>query len=258
MSTTKRRRSAPKRRAPISNKATSWSFSRYSDYKQCPLKFKLKHIDKIKEPGSPAMQRGADIHDMAEDYIKGKSRRLPKELAHFKEEFQFFRKQYKKAINGMVVEDTWAFTKDWDRTTWDDWTHCWIRIKLDCAHTEEDDLLIVTDWKTGKFRPDMNEDYIEQLELYALAALLLHEHINRVMPRLAYLDEDYIYPEEESREQEDLIFTRKDIPKLKKLWEKRVRPMMNDKSFAPKPNDKCHWCFYRCSNKNSGGGQCKF
>jgi hypothetical protein len=159
---------ASKKVIPI-KKITSWSFSRYSDYKQCPAKAKYKHIDRIKEPPNPAMARGAAIHTLAEEYIKGKGRTLPPELKLFEAEFKALRKQFKKSINGMVVEDNWSFTSNWEETAWDDWIHCWVRIKLDCAHHEGDDILIVTDWKTGKFREEMNEDYVEQLELYALA-----------------------------------------------------------------------------------------
>jgi putative RecB family exonuclease len=233
---------------------TSWSFSRYSDYKQCPLKAKLKHLDKISEPPNEAMARGVAIHTLTEKYIKGEGRSLPPELKLFKDEFKKLRAQYKKKADEMVVEDNWSFTKDWGKATWDDWVGCWVRIKLDCAHHEDENTLVVTDWKTGKFRPELNEEYVEQLELYALSALLLHEHIEQVKPRLVYLDVGVIYP----GPGEELVFTRKDIPKLKKLWEKRTKAMMNDKQFAPRPNDKCRWCFYRNSNKAAGGGQCKY
>lgn len=235
-------------------KLTSWSFSRYSDYKQCPLKCKLKHIDKISEPPNEAMARGAQIHNLAEDFIKGKVPKLAPELKLFEKEFKRLRAMFKKISQSMVVEDNWAFTKDWDETAWNNWTECFVRIKLDCAHHEEDTVLVVTDWKTGKFRPELNEEYVEQLELYALAALLLHEHIQLVKPRLAYLDLGVTYPEAGA----ELVFTRADIPKLKKLWEKRTKAMLNDKQFAPRPNDKCRFCFYRSSNKANGGGQCRF
>lgn len=234
---------------------TAWSFSRYSTYKQCPLKAKLNFIDKIQEPPNEAMERGSRIHALAEDYIKGKIRALPAELKLFKEDFKFFKTQYKKSISGMVVEDTWSFTKDWNETQWNDWVNCWVRIKLDCAHHEDDSTLIITDFKTGKYRPMQNEEYVEQLELYALAALLLHEHIEIAKPRLQYLDTGEIYP---SPEDDALVFTRADIPKLKKLWDKRTKPMLSDTTFAPKPNDKCRWCFYRKGNAANGGGQCKF
>lgn len=233
---------------------TSWSFSRYGDYRQCPLKAKLKHLDKIQEPPNDAMARGAAIHDMAEGYIKGKISRMPAELKRFDKLFRELRKQYKKKINGMVVEDMWAFDRKWNETAWNDWANCWVRIKLDCASHDDEVTLRIRDWKTGKFRDEMNEDYVEQLELYALAALILHDHIERVIPELVYLDQGSIYPPEG----EEMVFTRDDIPKLKKKWEQRVKAMVNDKKFAPRPNDKCRWCFYRAANKDAGGGQCKF
>lgn len=236
---------------------TSWSYSRYSDYKQCPLKFRLKHIDKISEPKNQAMERGSSIHTMAENFIKGKIKKLPVELQHFKVEFLKLKGQYKKKISGVIVEDNWSFTSNWTKTQWNDWVNCWVRIKLDCAHYEDGSTLVVTDWKTGKFNLSYGaSDYVEQLELYALAALLLHDHIETVKPRLVYLDHGKIYPG--GGQEEELTFTRADIPRLKTNWAKRVKPMMNDKIFAPKPNNMCKWCHFRASNKDNGGGQCKF
>lgn len=112
---------------------TSWSYSRYSDWRQCPLKAKLKHIDKIKEPGNAAMERGSKIHEDAERYIKGTAVKLAPELALFKDEFKMLRALYKKKALPMVVEDNWAFTATWTETAWNDWVNCWVRIKLDCA-----------------------------------------------------------------------------------------------------------------------------
>lgn len=233
---------------------TAWSFSRYTTYNQCPLKLKLSAIDRIKEPPNDAMTRGSLIHTLAEDHIKGKTKKLPPELKQFSAEFKKLKALYKKTPLLMAVEDNWSFTKDWSETQWNNWTECWVRIKLDCAHHEDGETLIITDWKTGKFRPEEVEVYIEQLELYALAAMLLYPHINCVKPRLVYLDLGITYPDIT----DELIFTRADVPNLKKLWGKRVKPMMSDKIFAPRPNDKCKWCFYRHGNKAAGGGQCKY
>jgi len=236
---------------------TSWSFSRYSTYKVCPLKAKISFIDKIQEPPNEAMSRGNAIHTLAEEFIKGKAAKLAPELKLFEKEFKRLRAMFKKVSQAMVVEDQWAFTKDWDETQWNNWAACYVRIKLDCAHHEGEAVMMVTDWKTGKFRPEQNEEYVEQLELYALSALLLHEHIEEVIPRLAYTDLGRIYPN--GTDEPVLSYTRKDIPRLKKLWEKRVKPMMSDTTFAPRPNDKCKWCWYGQSKKAAGGpGLCKY
>ena len=67
------------------------------------------------------MQRGLDIHKLAEDYIKGSIARLPKELKNFEALFKQLKAQFKKKVHGMTIEETWAFTKDWGLTVWNDW-----------------------------------------------------------------------------------------------------------------------------------------
>ena len=36
------------------NGVTAWSYSRLSDYQQCPARFKRKHIDKLPAPADRA------------------------------------------------------------------------------------------------------------------------------------------------------------------------------------------------------------
>lgn len=229
---------------------TSWSFSRYNVYKLCPYKAKLMFIEKRKEPPNEAMARGDAIHKLAEKYIKGEILRCPPELKLFKDEFTKLRKLFKSKLQAMVVEDSWNFREDWSETVWNDWVGCWLRIKLDCAHQENADELDLTDWKTGKFRAEKNEEYVEQLELYALTALVMKPHIKRVYPRLCYLDLGITYPEKRG----DLVFTQEDVPRLKKLWLARTKKMLTDKKFAPRPNNLCSYCFFSAKNK----GPCKY
>ena len=235
---------------------TAWSFSRYTAYKECPAKLKYSAIDKISEPSNTAMQRGNAIHQMAENYIKGTLKVLPPELKLFKDELAKLKKMFKADPGSMIVEQQWAFSKAWGDSSWFDMATCWARIKMDCGHHEDDTTLIVTDWKTGKFREHEVIIYTEQLELYALSAMLLHPHIETVRPRLVYLDQDLVW---DGPPNKPLVFTRTDIPALKKAWEKRVKPMLADTIFAPRPNSKCKWCFYGQSGKVKGGpGLCKY
>lgn len=236
-------------------KFMAWSWSRYSDYKTCPLKAKLAHLDKIREPKNAAMERGALLHDQARDYIKGILKKLPVDLKLVKAELNKLKKLFGKRILGAIVEEDWAFTKDWTLTQWNDWNGCVLRVKLDAAHYLSEDILIFTDWKSGKFRQEFHEEYLEQLELYALAAFVKLPHVNEVRPRLYYVDLGQEYPEPNK----PLVFKRSDVPALKKTWAKRTRAMLNDTVFPPKPNDKCRWCFYGQSGKSKGGpGLCKF
>jgi len=244
---------------PIIKKITSWSFSRYSAYVGCAFKAKLKFIDKLPEPGNDAMARGSAIGKMAEDYVKGAIARLPKELKAFEAEFKKLKAMYKKGskLLPMTVEDTWAFRADWTQTVWNDWNGCRARIKIDVGHFEDENTYVVTDWKTGKFRPEKNAEYLEQLELYALGALLKYEAMDlTIKVRLGYLDQGIMYTGEGDTE---LTYTLKDLPGLKKLWEKRTKPMLADTRFAPKPSNLCRWCHFGQSGVANGGpGRCKF
>lgn len=238
----------------MTKKITSWSWTRYADYRQCPAMTKYKHIDRLKEPKGPALERGAMIHDLASGFIKGTIKALPPELKNFAAEFRKLKAMFKKKNHGMTVEDDWAFTKDWQRTLWNDWSGCVVRIKLDCAHPVGKKL-IVTDWKTGKYRDEDVVMYQEQLELYALAALILHPKIEVVHPRLVYLDAERYFP----GSMDDLLFEQKDVVKLKKLWAERTQPMLNDTVFAKRATDKCRWCWFGQSKKSMGGpGLCEF
>jgi RecB family exonuclease len=230
----------------------SWSFSRYNDYRTCPAKAKYKHIEKRKEPPSPAMERGAQIHTLCEQYVKGLHPTLPPELKLFKGEFLELRKMYKAKKLPMIVEDNWAFDKEWGESTWNDWMNCWVRIKLDMARYTTPNRLHVTDYKTGKMSEWKVAEYMEQLELYVLAALLMSavEDVE-VVADLWFLDHGEKYP----AAGDERVYTRADLPALLKSWTARVKPMMADKRFAPTPSaNACRYCFFKKEN----GGPCQF
>ncbi len=233
---------------------TSWSFSRYADYQQCPLKAKLKFIDRIKEPPNAAMQRGVEIHNLAEAFIKGELDSLPNELRQFSKLFRRLRRKFSKRDGSLIIEDTWAFTASWTPTTWDDWSGCRVRIKVDCAERSGNEL-IVRDWKTGKYRPEKHAEYLEQLQLYALGGLLSCVDVERVRAELVYLDIGQTHP---GPDEPAIFYTRDQLDDLISAWERRVKPMLSDTCFAPRPSNLCNWCFFRQSNRANGGGQCQF
>jgi hypothetical protein len=257
-------------------KVTYWSFSVYNAYKECPFTVKMSVLKKIKSPGSIHMDRGNDAHKLCEDYIKGtitlaQLKTGAKNLAlkplgaldDVLPELTRLRKLYaqrnKLAARAMqpTVEETWAFTKDWAITYVKDWNNCALRVKLDVGEFFEEKgriIYVPTDWKTGRFYEEKNDEYIEQLELYALAVLVVYPHVDEVRPRLVYLDEGIVFPDPKT----PLAFTRDDLGPLKKLWEKRTRPLLNDTKLAPRPGNYCRRCFYRSSNAAEGGGQCKY
>lgn len=247
---------------PWANHFTSWSFSRYQAYRKCPFAAKLANLDKIKDPvplpADHPMVRGDRIHKLADAYVKGASPpKVPEELKNFAPLLKALRKKRKADPETVVVEETWAFRKDWSITTYDDWSACWLRVKLDVAEVDECTVRPL-DWKTGKYSPQWNvEEYMEQVDLYAMAGLMMYADVGpelRVIPTLLYTDAGVTHP----AAGEEKVYVPAMLPALKKKWEKAVKPMMADRAFAPKPNRFCSTCFYRKGNGAAGGGQCKF
>jgi len=221
---------------------TAWSFSRLSDYEDCPFKAKLKHLDKKREPDSPAMKRGTDIHADAQRFSIGADKVLPESLKLFADEFKGLRKRK----STLAVEQQVAFNAKWEPVDWFS-PEAWVRVVLDCtfdATFKGSGLVrVVIDYKTGKIR----EESLEQLDLYAIASFSNEggAKIKRCDAELWYLDAGEI---------KDRSYTREGAEALKKTWGKRVAPMMADTTFKPKPGNACRWCFH----SKSKGGPCKY
>jgi hypothetical protein len=247
---------AVKRAAP--KVFTAWSYSRYRDFKKCPLFAKLKHLDKVPEPDSPAMARGTAIHKLAEDYLLGKLKKVPGDLRPLAGHFQAARKW-----PGLLCEEQWCFDKNWspvyvpskpfnlfNASEWAAFRSVWLRVKMDLhvrVQATEGSALIVVDHKTGKFREYEQASYAEQQEIYGMGGLLKYPDVDVVAPRMWYIDEGIQHGE-------DVLYPRADLPRLRKLWEQRVRPMFTETRFRPRQNDKCKWCPYG----KEASGHCPF
>lgn len=220
----------------------AWSYSRYGDYTQCPAMFKYKHLDKLPTKGSPAMQRGSDIHKEGENWLKTPGKRpLPASYVNFKAEML--------QLKGLapMVEQQWGFTRQWQPTGWFG-NDTWLRIICDVAVKYDDGTADIIDFKTGK----MYETNKDQVELFSTSPFMKWPEVNEVTTRLWYLDvTDPSGAGDNVVEQE---YTRGDFDRIKAGWEKKVQPMFNDRKFAPRPSGKCGWCDF----SKAKGGPCKF
>ena len=209
----------------------SWSYSKLLDFEQCPLRFKMKHVDRIPEEKSPAADRGTHIHSLAEDFTNGKLKSLAPELRHFSDEFEVLRREYKaKAVS---LEGEWGFANSWEPH---DYRTAWLRMKADAVlHKQDSAEAVVIDFKTGKkFGNEVKHG--EQVQLYALATAIREPWIKNITVELWYLDLDDLTANTYTRTQA-LSF----IPG----FEKRAMKIFNTKSFEPRANVfTCKWCPY--------------
>jgi PD-(D/E)XK nuclease superfamily protein len=229
---------------------TSWSYSRYHDYTECPLRASLKHLHKLrtpemiqkeldaKQPGAPEnpLQRGERIAKEAAQFLTKKVKKVPMDLMSVAKEYR----ELVKAGN-LSVEQSWGFTKDWKPCSPTDWNNCWMRVQIDVCHIEEvkkhGDILHITDNKSGRFDDRKNEEYQQQLELYGAAGLARMPTVIEATARLLYSDLGMSFPTGHP-----MRWRVDELPTLKATWNKRVKPMFNDTRFAPRPGPQCRYC----------------
>lgn len=221
----------------------SWTPTKLAQYEECPAKAMYKHIDKLPEPPSPALDRGTEIHDAAANYITRRKPGLHDALhgKKTKKQLALLQKEYK--AKKVRVELELAFTKEWKPCHWLA-KDVYVRFKIDVVHFLKAGRVRVIDWKTGKFKP--NEEYNDQLEAYQLA-LLVSGLAKEVESTLWFTDSDDVVDSED-------VYTLKDLPALKAKWEKRAKPMLSDTKHAPRPGKGCWFCPFS-TNK---GGPCEF
>lgn len=207
----------------MAKRITSWSFSRWSDYDKCPQLAKFKHVDKLREPENEAMKRGTVTHDELAAFLSGDSF-VPKSGQRFAELLQELR------TLEPIHDQEWGFTDRWGVTGWFS-KDTWFRSKLDVCVVYDDNSADVVDFKTGRESPTHGS----QAELYAISVFLRYRQVTHVVVRFWYLDtgSESVYH-----------YARADHAEMVAKWEKRVRPMLSDEIFAPKPGRHCQWCAF--------------
>lgn len=225
----------------------TWSFSRYMDHSGpdgCPYRAKLRHLDKKdKAPPGPALVRGAEVHATGARWLAGTLKKLPQEYAAFKSEMTWLKKHLE------CQEQDWGITRDWKPTGFFD-ADTWGRLKLDALTKAIKKVMKAVDFKTGKYKERNLVEYETQLELYGVVTLIKYPAVESVEAELWYLDEGLIHGGAE----DGMVYHRDDLPRLIERWEERLRPMLEDRKFAPRPSGGCTWCPFSAVK----GGPCKY
>lgn len=219
---------------------TAWSFSRWETYQRCPLQFKLKFLDKIPTPQTPAMARGNAVHLDLKAYVNGETQAMPAVVTNA---FQRTLVDDIRAHEDKLVEQQWGFDRKWNQCAWFDrgGVKTWFRAICDVALLYDDMVAEIVDWKTGR----VYGENAEQMELFALSLMCKFAPATHVITRLVYID---------AGSEQIAEYPASDKEKLQAKWERAVEPMFNDRDFIPRPNDKCRFCDF----SKSKGGQCRF
>jgi len=138
---------------------------------------------------------------------------------------------------GTVIEAALAFDDEWSRCGWEDWSICRFRGKLDLMEPLGDDVVRVTDWKTGFKVPSRAElEAGTQLRTYAFLTSLLFPKATEF--RLVYF---YV----RSRWAHEFILHREELEDVREDLERRMSRADAETDFKASPGDQCEGCFYR-------------
>ena len=218
-----------------------WSFSRWEIFNKCKARYEFQHLQKLPQPPSVHLERGIDVHNQGEAYLDGTLTRLPVAYREFADEMRAIKKL------GATAEGNYAFTKSWTPCEPTDWTHAWLRVKIDAevlAKTSNPLWTALTqiDFKTGRPYPITKE----QSELYAVTGFLRYPDVGTIETEFWYLDSGEVVP---------YVYSRPEYSALKKKWAARGRDFIATRQFPPTTNAyNCKYCPFR-DDKKLGNGE---
>lgn len=222
--------------------ALSWS--RYSDYAQCPRKFYLKYIEKSFpefDNKAPHLIRGANLHKQLElyaDHLKFPDDVPVPDMSPETEGLKPALQTLYKTSVSFSPESQISINTEWKQVEWFSKQSYW-RLIVDLIAIRADHA-IVWDYKSGKYQPYAEE--CGQLHLTAAAFMSM-------MPHLEYAQVDYVYLD--AKKAEGIRIERKDVPKIIQIFDERSAKVNAETDWKPTRNEYCQWCDAKQS-------QCKF
>ncbi|WP_333618881.1 RecB family exonuclease [Dietzia sp.] len=256
---------------PRRPKPLALSASRAADYRQCPLVYRFRAIDKLPEPKTRAQVLGTTVHTALENlYALPQEKRTAAEAKRLAEaeaetavaeggiaadviapeDTARFRSDAAGLVRGLyVVEDPTRFSphscEDYLLTATAGGTplHGFVD-RIDIAPTGE---VRVVDYKTGKLpRPGYESGPLAQMRFYALMYFLLQKEIPAQL-KLIYLKAGSsltLSPDEH--------MLSRTADELDSLWEQIERDGENG-TFEPKTSKLCGWCDHKAHCPAFGG-----
>lgn len=218
----------------------TWSYSALSAYEKCPAKIRYKR-EGFKPPKNKYLERGIAVHEAGEAFLKSPHRRNPPE-------------DYAKNFNvpmlklrgyNPIAEGEVALTRAWEPTGWFG-PQTWFRAKIDARYVDpqQDDLMHVVDFKTGRPRPS----YQLQDLCYTVATFAKHPEIERVRLEFWYLDHGVVLgPKKELRRKNVFEGGKRELTV-------RAARFENERGWKEAPGAHCQYCDY----SQRKGGPCKY
>lgn len=211
------------------------SYSRVSDYEQCPRKFESKYVRKNypDDSGNPAFAKGNKIHEdlerMGKAMVGGQNK--PDNLSEEAIKMIPMLVSVVKNYDQIMFEQQIAVSKDMQRTSWFDNNATYARVIADLLAFRGNEALII-DWKSGKFR---EYDDKETGQLHMSSAVIM-----ALFPKVEVVHNAYVFVEHNKTIKR--TFTRDQVEALLAPFEKVYEKICTDTEWHPQQNQYCGWC----------------
>ncbi len=215
-----------------------YSASKISIFDECPYKFKLQYVDRVKVPfvEKAFFEKGKFFHYAFQFYpndvpkpfnFRLSSKSEIKEYVNILNDFL----RNKEIRNLLLTEDenereiSFSFRKS---------NRVLFKGIIDYL-SFRDDVAVIVDWKSGKNWNKILGKTDIQIPLYALWVLENYSNINRI-------DASYFYVEENDRDK--TTFTREKLPELKDTFDNKINMIETEKEWCKTPHSFCKYCDY--------------
>lgn len=219
----------------MSDEKIALSYSRISDYLQCPYKFKEKYLDKTypDDSNNPAFKKGTEIHKQLENYVRGLS--SDKKISVGKEASNVLPMLDRLHTNSlsMTPESQVAVNHEWQFCGWFDKSNIVkFRAIIDLFVFVDEDTALISDYKTGKMY-DLDTSPTSQLKLTAAIILSNYPQFKKVVC-------SYLYVEHKETVMQE--FFQEDLEELRKPFNDLYDEIQREEEFKFKKNKYCNWC----------------
>lgn len=187
------------------------------------------------------MERGNEIHKLAEFYLKRRFDGVPPELKRLKPEYLGLRREKP------IVEEFWGVDQQWKLKKYDSW--CVIKMDAALPPQKMDGWLWLQDLKTGRVYPD----HWKQASLYGAVGLAKYPgDIDGVRAEFWYADQPV------GKNILSLEWNLKEVKTLKHYWQEQGAVVMEpQKLYIPEPSENaCKWCHLRSDKGGWNGVKC--
>jgi ATP-dependent helicase/DNAse subunit B len=209
------------------------SKSKIYTFEKCPFYYKLTYLDDaIKDDKSEPMQRGVEIHKLAEDFFKPENK-TPENLIKEIQKHPLYEKHKEAVINIVKFNNRMGFRMPLFREEILVEPELNIKGVIDRVDLDDKGNYILLDYKSGKKHP--LSDYRFELALYTYLFEMTHnQKITHWGIYFIDADSEVI----EKRDQQEII---KAIEKVKDI-RRKIKERMESNKFEKTPGWLCMYC----------------